>query len=138
MFFGAQRLKNLLLCMYPICAIIVAYSEIYPIMNQLLTDLTDGSVEYKDNGEVIRHPPTATMLRAARAIKQLLEQDAGNMRAAQSLQQQNQQLLQELENVRNDLSAERNVSSDKDSSVRESEGQAKEQSEALYVGGGGI
>lgn len=132
-----ETCENLLLYRFPICAIISACSENYPTMNQLLTDLTEGSVEYKDNGEVIRHPPTATMLRAARAIKQLLEQDAGNMRVAHQLQQQNQQLLQELENVRNEytkLSAERNVSADQDKSVRTDEGETEKPSETVDVG----
>lgn len=126
-----ETCENLLLCCDPISYIISACSENYSIMNQLLTDLTNGTVEYKDNGEVLRHPPTSTMLRAARGIKQLLEQDAGNARTVQSLQHQNQQLLQELEHVRNEyskLSAERNVSTNEDSSIREDKEPTKESS----------
>ncbi len=71
-------------------------------MINLIQELTDGQVEFKDGGEIIRHPPTATMLRAARAIKQLLDQHEGNMHTVNGLSRQNNDILKTLQQLRDD------------------------------------
>lgn len=66
----------------------------------LIQELIDGTVEYKDNGVTIRHPPTSTMLKAARAIKQLLEQHEGNMKVVNDVMKHNQEALNDLQQLR--------------------------------------
>lgn len=107
----------------------------------LINALTDGTVEYRDNGEVIRHPPTSIMLHAARAIKQLTEQHETNMVSINSLQRLNQSLLQDLENLRNEydkLDSTRSVSTVIPESVCESIAGRQENGETSNVEGGGI
>lgn len=56
----------------------------------------NGTVEYKDNGVVIRHPPSAAMVRAARILQQIDAQNTINMQLLMKVQQENQELLQQL------------------------------------------
>jgi len=42
-------------------------------MQNLYNELINGTVEYKDGGHIVQHPPTALALRAARMLKQLAE-----------------------------------------------------------------
>lgn len=65
-------------------------------MQTLLNDLTNGTPEYKDNGQVIHHPPTKVMLRAARSLKQLLDTTETNTIAVMQLQTREAELLSEL------------------------------------------
>lgn len=99
--FGAQSFKNLLLPELPIRAIIVVHKLILTMIN-LIQELTDGQVEYKDDGVVIRHAPTSTMLRAARALRQLLEQHETNMKTINDIVKQNQEILITLQQLRDD------------------------------------
>lgn len=64
-------------------------------MLNLITALTNGTVEYKDDGVEITHPPTATMLRAARTLKELA-----------TINEQNQHILNQLQLRVNQLEAE--------------------------------
>lgn len=54
-------------------------------MQNLLNELTSGTTSYNEKGEMVTHPPTAVMLRAARTLKQLLEQHETNMMAIHSM-----------------------------------------------------
>jgi hypothetical protein len=93
----------------------------------------DGQVEFKDGGEIIRHPPTATMLRAARTLKQLLEQHEGNMHAVNNLSRQNQDILLTLQQLRDD-----NDRLTKDiESLRNDAGRQDETAQVSDVGSGG-
>lgn len=71
-------------------------------MINLIQELMDGSVEFKDGGEIIRHPPTSTMLRAARTIKGLAEQHEANVRTINDIVRQNQEILTTLQQLRDD------------------------------------
>lgn len=42
-------------------------------MQNLYNELINGTVEYKDGGHIVQHPPTALALRAARMLKQLAD-----------------------------------------------------------------
>jgi hypothetical protein len=68
----------------------------------LINALTEGTVEYREDGIVIRHPPNTIMLHASRALKQLADQHETNMLIINSLQNQNQTLLKELEALQNE------------------------------------
>lgn len=64
-------------------------------MQNLFNTLTQGEVEYKDDG-IIRHPPTATALRAARTIQELVGVNDNNLQLIKSLQFRVDQLLTEV------------------------------------------
>lgn len=81
-------------------------------MEQLLSDLTNGTTEYRENGEVIRHPPNTIMLRAARTLKQLVDQANGLARTSESLTHQNQQLLNEISTLRDTIDKHNRLDSD--------------------------
>ena len=57
----------------------------------------NGSVEYKDGGTIVQHPPTALMLRAARTLKQLADTNDTNAILINQLQAREQGVLQSLE-----------------------------------------
>ncbi|CAB4174698.1 hypothetical protein UFOVP961_73 [uncultured Caudovirales phage] len=71
----------------------------------IVTALISGSLEYKEDGTQINHPPTALALRAGNIIKTLEAQNQNNQMMIQQLQirenshlediQQLQQLLKE-------------------------------------------
>jgi hypothetical protein len=90
----------------------------------LIQALTDGTVEFKDNGVIIKHPPSSIMLHAARALKQLEEINQTNAITINSLTVQNQLLLQDLETLNNAydklLESTRPVPKHTDDSIRES------------------
>lgn len=91
----------MLLSETPIRDIIVDHKLILTMIN-LIQELMDGSVEFKDGGEIIRHPPTSTMLRAARTIKGLAEQHEANVRTINDIVRQNQEILATLQQLRDD------------------------------------
>lgn len=66
-------------------------------MQTLYNSLINGTPEYRDNGEVIIHPPTAIMLRAARTIKQLCGINDNNVIVINNLQKREMELLELVE-----------------------------------------
>lgn len=72
-------------------------------MQTLYNSLTNGTTEYRDNGEIITTPPTATMLRAARAIKQAIEVNTTNTSTIMSLQAREADLLSDLERANDEI-----------------------------------
>ena len=68
-------------------------------MQTLINSLNNGITEYKDNGEIIQHPPTATMIRAAKALLELAKVNEANTQIL--VQQQNliTAQLQEIEQL---------------------------------------
>ena len=65
-------------------------------MNNLYNALNNGEVEFKDGGEFVQRAPTATMLRAARALKQLVETNENNVLVINQLQQREANLINEI------------------------------------------
>jgi hypothetical protein len=65
-------------------------------MNNLYNELMNGSVEHKDGGIIVQHPPTSLMLRAARAIKQMADTNDTNMALINQIQSREQSLLEAL------------------------------------------
>lgn len=90
----------------------------------LIKQLVDGTVEYRDNGEVIRHPSTATMLRAARVLTAMDREHTANLNILLKCQQYNNELLQELDQLRNELNDTRNSIPDNIESVCNGEQEA--------------
>lgn len=74
----------------------------------LINQLTSGSVEYRDNGEVIRHPPTAVMLKAARILVELDKEHTANLNMLLRSQQYCSELLTENENLKKEIYDYRN------------------------------
>ena len=62
--------------------------------------LNMGSTEYKDDGVIIQHPPTALAIMAAKHIQTLVATHENNVRMIMSLQRSEDQLLQENEQLR--------------------------------------
>lgn len=62
-------------------------------MINLYNELMNGTVEYKDGGVIVQHPPTATSMRAARTIKQLSEINGINANLIDQLQASQAELL---------------------------------------------
>lgn len=87
-------------------------------MQNLINSLNRGTVEYKDNGEVITHAPTATMVRAARTIADLANQAQVNQQIMIQQQARIEQQLQELDNLTKELENAKRLYS-----IRESAGQ---------------
>lgn len=56
-------------------------------MQQLYNQLVTGTIEYKENGEQVNHPPSPLMLRAARTIQELVGITNNNNTLIQQLQQ---------------------------------------------------
>lgn len=54
-------------------------------MENLISSLTNGTVEYREGGECIRHPPNAVMLRAARTLAQLFAMIEGSNRTIETM-----------------------------------------------------
>lgn len=79
-------------------------------MQTLYNALINGTPEYKDNGEIIVHPPTAVMLRAAKTIKQLCDINNNNMYLIHSLQNKEAELTQLIERMKNEFIPEDLVS----------------------------
>lgn len=69
-------------------------------MLNLITELTNGTVEYKDGGTMVTHAPTSLMLRAARALKEVATINETNGILINQLQSQLQQLMQDNESLR--------------------------------------
>ena len=69
----------------------------------LIQELMNGTVEYRDNGVEIRHPPSAAMVRAARILQQIDAQNTINMQLLMKVQQENQELLQQLATLQEKL-----------------------------------
>lgn len=69
-------------------------------MLNLITELTNGTVEYKDNGQMVTHAPTSLMLRAARALKEVATVNETNGILINQLQSQLHQLMQDNESLR--------------------------------------
>ena len=97
-------------------------------MQTLINSLINGTNEYRDNGEVITHPPTATSLRAARELTTLTNINATNHQLIMQLQQRIDEQLKEILQLQaqnneynRELSAIKAVPS-----VRESEQQVSE------------
>ena len=84
-------------------------------MQNLINSLNRGTVEYRDNGETITHPPTATMLRAARTIADLANQAQVNQEIMVQQQARITQQLQELENLTKELENAKRIHSVRDS-----------------------
>ena len=62
----------------------------------LIQELTNGTLEYKDGGQIIRHPPSAAMVRAAKILQQIDAQNTINMQLLMKVQQDNDQLTQQV------------------------------------------
>ena len=80
-------------------------------MLNLITALTNGTVEYKDNGEMITHPPSALMLRAARVLKEVATVNEANNAVINQFQARIQQLELENESLRQTQQQTGNVGS---------------------------
>lgn len=90
----------------------------------LINQLTSGSVEYRDNGEVIRHPPTAVMLKAARTLVAIDKEHTANLTMLLKSQQTCNELLQEVEFLRKELNDARAARSTNITSVCNGEQEA--------------
>ena len=66
-------------------------------MQNLYNELMNGSAEYKADGTVVQHPPTALMLRAARTLKQLADLNDTNGLLISQLQAREQDVHKNLE-----------------------------------------
>lgn len=66
-------------------------------MQNLYNSLINGEVEYKDDGGIIKHAPTTTALRAARALKQLADINDNNIILIKQLQLDAQNTLHIIE-----------------------------------------
>ena len=65
-------------------------------MQTLINSLINGTKEYKDNGEIISTPPTATALRASRELTNLANINATNHHLIMQLQARVNEQLQEI------------------------------------------
>ena len=79
-------------------------------MQNLINSLNRGILEFKDGGEAIQHPPTATMTRAARTIAELANINEANQAIMSQQQARIEQQLQELENISKELEDVKNTS----------------------------
>jgi len=66
-------------------------------MQNLYNELMNGTVEYKDGGHIVQHPPTALALRAARMLKQLADTNDTNGLLIRQLQAREQEVHRNLE-----------------------------------------
>lgn len=66
-------------------------------MQNLYNELMNGSTEYRADGTVIQHPPTALALRAARTLKQLADLNDTNALLINQLQAREQDVHRNLE-----------------------------------------
>lgn len=73
-------------------------------MQNIYNELTSQIRETNDKGEVVLRPPTALMNRAAKAIKSLADMNDNNMQIIKSLQLREQESMQELEQLRKEIS----------------------------------
>lgn len=62
-------------------------------MNNLYNSLINGRAYTKDNGEVVVTPPTALELRAAAALKQIVDINENNLLVISQLQQREQESM---------------------------------------------
>lgn len=62
----------------------------------LIQELTNGTLEYRDGGEIIRHPPSAAMVRAAKILQQIDAQNTINMQLLLKVQRDNEELTQQV------------------------------------------
>lgn len=65
-------------------------------MQNLYNELINGTVEYKDGGHIIQHPPTALALRAARMLKQLADTNDVNGLLIRQLQSREEEVHRNL------------------------------------------
>lgn len=65
-------------------------------MQTLINSLLNGTNEYRDNGVVVVHPPTATSLRAARELTALTNINTTNQHLIMQLQARVDEQLKEL------------------------------------------
>jgi hypothetical protein len=65
-------------------------------MNNLYNELINGSIEFRDEGVVIQHPPTSLALRAARMLKQLADTNDTNMIVISQLERNQHELFNEV------------------------------------------
>ena len=65
-------------------------------MNNLYNALNNGEVEFKDGGQFVQRAPTATMLRAAKVLKQLADTNDNNVMLINQLQQREANLINEI------------------------------------------
>lgn len=65
-------------------------------MQTLLNSLVNGTTEYLENGDIVQHPPTAVMLRAARELTTLLNINTTNGEAIRQLQFRVEEQLNEI------------------------------------------
>lgn len=86
----------------------------------LIRQLTEGTVEYQENGVVVRHPPNSVMLRAARTLVEIDKEHTANLTMLLKSQQYCNELLHEIENLRKELNDERNKRATNIESVCES------------------
>jgi hypothetical protein len=77
-------------------------------MQNLINALNAGITEYKDGGTVIQHPPTSTMLRAARTLSELNNINLNNQQIIIHQQKQITTQLMEIEQLQKELINGRN------------------------------
>lgn len=65
-------------------------------MNNLYNELINGSIEFRDEGVVVQHPPTSLALRAARMLKQLTDTNDTNMIVISQLERNQHELFNEI------------------------------------------
>ncbi len=68
-------------------------------MQNLINQLMAGQTEYRDEGVVIQHPPTALQTRAGRVVSELNNQNLANQQILINQQHQITQLLEDLERL---------------------------------------
>lgn len=68
-------------------------------MQNLINALISGRTEFKDDGVIVQHPPTAVQIRAAKIVSELNNQNVANQQILVNQQQQITELLVELEKL---------------------------------------
>lgn len=94
---GAVASKNSILFSRAVFDIITNYSG--ETVQNLINQLMAGTTEYRDNGVVIQHPPTATQTRAGKVVSELNNQNVANQAILVNQQEQINGLLLELERL---------------------------------------
>lgn len=83
--FRTQRLYN--------CCLPGKFNE---FMQTLVNALVNGTTEYKEDGTVVQHPPSAIMLRASRELTTLFNINATNQQTLNQLQLRVEEQLKEI------------------------------------------
>ena len=72
-------------------------------MQNLINALQAGTTEYRDEGVVVQHPPTATQIRAAKIVSELNNQNIANQAIIMNQQAQIAQSINEIDELKQRL-----------------------------------